>query len=149
MMTDTKTTINSIEDLQLERARLRGKIYRMEVDLKVHYSEISEKVKSVTRVFGVVSRVKNMIGIGDGDKENKSDEPRSYLNTAVKVAVPLVAGGLIVTRGKSMILKSLVGYSLGQLTKYIVSKNVNEHVASVKGMFSPKKEKHDEESGIF
>jgi len=146
MRSESKSMINNIEDLQLERAKLRAKIDGLEIDLKVHYSEISEKVKSVTRVFGIVSKVKNMIGIGETEPGN--NEPKSFLNTAVKVALPLVAGGLIVTRGKKMILKSLVGYGLGQVTKYIVSKNVNEHVASVKGMFSEKQEKYDEK-GIF
>jgi len=146
MMTESKSIINNIENLQLERARLRAKIDGLEIDLKEHYSEISEKVKSVTRVFGVVAKVKNMIGIGE--KETDDNEPKSFLNTAAKVALPLVAGGLIVARGKKMILKSLVGYGLGQVTKYIVSKNVNEHVASVKGMFSEKQEKYDDK-GIF
>lgn len=147
MTTEYKPIINNIEDLQLERAKLRAKIDGLEVDLKEHYQEIADKVKSVTRIFGVVSRVKDKLGIG-GDKETENDEPKSMLNTAVKVALPLVAGGLIVARGKKMLLRSLIGYGLGQFTKYVVSKNVDEHVASVKGVFSRKEEKYDDR-GIF
>ncbi len=147
MTTEYKPIINNIEDLQLERAKLRAKIDGLEIDLKEHYQEIADKVKSVTRIFGVVSRVKDKLGIG-GDKETDNDEPKSMLNTAVKVALPLVAGGLIVARGKRMLLRSLIGYGLGQFTKYVVSKNVDEHVASVKGVFSRKEEKYDDR-GIF
>ncbi len=146
MTTEYKPIINNIEDLQMERAKLRAKIDGLELDLKEHYHEISDKVKSVTRIFGLVSRVKDKLGIG-GEKES-DDEPKSFLNTAVKVAIPLVAGGLIVTRGKKMLLRSLIGYGLGQFTKYGVSKNVDEHVASVKGMFPKKQEKVDNQ-GIF
>ncbi len=145
-MTENKSIINNLEDLQLERSRLRAKMYGVEIELKEHYKEISDKVKSVTRVFSVVSKFKDMLGMGA--KEEESDEPKTFLNTAVKVAIPLVAGGLILKRGKKMLIRSLIGYGLGQATKYIVSKNLDEHVSSVKGMFSEKQEKH-EESGIF
>ncbi len=147
MTTEYKSTINNIEDLQLERAKLRAKIEGLEIDLKEHYQEIADKVKSVTRIFGLVSKVKEKLGIG-GEGHQENDEPKTYLNTAVKVALPLVAGGLIVARGKKMLLRSLIGYGLGQFTKYVVSKNVDEHVASVKGVFARKQEKYDD-SGIF
>lgn len=146
MTTEYKPKINNIEDLQLERAKLRAKIDALEIDLKEHYQEIADKVKSVTRIFGLISRVKEKLGINESNQNN--DEPKNYLNTAVKVALPLVAGGLIAARGKRMILRSLIGYGLGQFTKYVVSKNVDEHVASVKGIFSRKQEKYDDK-GIF
>ena len=44
MTTEYKSTINNIEDLQLERAKLRAKIDGLEIDLKEHYQEIADKV---------------------------------------------------------------------------------------------------------
>ena len=57
MTTEYQAKINNIEDLQFERAKLRAKIDALEIDLKEHYQEIADKVKSVTRIFGLNSRV--------------------------------------------------------------------------------------------
>ena len=147
-MTTNKPIINNLAELHAERSALRSQIQEVELELKEHYIEIKEKINSVTRIFGMVGRVKNMIGLGKDENVLEGSEPRSYLNTAAKVALPLVAGGLILSRGKSMMLKALIGYGLGQATKYVVSKNVDEHLASVKNVFSGK-QKRSEENGIF
>ncbi len=145
----SKTRITDLAELRTERAFLRSRIETVEEDLQEHYSEIKEKVRSVTKIFGTVSRIKNMFN-RDNDENaiEVTGDPKSYLTTALKAAVPLIAGGIFLKRGKKLLVKSIIGYGLGQATKYIFSKNINEHVTSVKGIFS-KEEGKPQENGIF
>ena len=147
----TKPRITNSAELKAERAYLRSRVDSLEIDLKVHYVEIADKVRSATRIFGVVSKIKHMFNKDADADDNIGEEPtesKSYLSTALKATVPLIAGGLFLKRGKKLLFKSIIGYGMSQATKYLFSKNLNEHVSSVKGIFN-KEETKPQENGIF
>lgn len=139
-MTTTKLRINSLTELQVERLNLRSKVIDVESDLRVHYNEIVERVQPVTKIFGAVSKFNNLIGIGGKKSDPDNSGSNSYLSTTAKVALPLIAGGILFAGRKRIILKSLIWYGLGQATEYVVSKNMSEHIASVKNVFSSKED---------
>lgn len=153
MANNSKIRITNLSELRKERASLRNRVEEIELELKEHFTEIKGKVQSVTRIFGTIGRIKNMFNKhDDSDGAEGSPDPKSYLTTALKATVPLIAGGLFLKRGKKLLVKSIIGYGLGQATKYMLSKNIDEHVSSVKGIFSKEKQSEEnrpQENGIF
>lgn len=144
----TKLKIQNLDELRHERFLLRSRSEELETEIKDQYKEIADQVKPVLAVIKRVTHLKDTIS----DKFHiNNDQPALQKGAQIaKMALPLVpfiAGKLLFKRGKKLMFQSIAGYGITQLTRYILSKNVDEHAESVKSMFSFNKK--DQEKGIF
>lgn len=112
-----KSNISSMQELRAERQRLKIEIDILESQLKDQYSEVADKARSVGHIFTTVSKFGSMFSGGHHGDSDDDNSRSSLISNAIKVAVPVLAGGFFIKRKSKLILKSLFGYSLGQATK--------------------------------
>lgn len=144
MMSQTqnnKPEIRSLEDLQKEKLILRGKITEQEQLLSTHYKSLKEKIKPALNIANFLSRNKLMNLLSPKDKEG---EQGGLMNTAFKIIMAATASGIIFQNSKKNFLRSILAYAMDQSSKYLVGKDLGEHIEKIKEWFS-KKEKDMEE----
>lgn len=124
MIAIPKTRISSMEALKAERLRLKRDINILEHHFNEVYAEMENKVRSVDHVISIVAKFGALFK-GSINNDPK-DARKSPVFTVLKVAVPVLAGGLFIKHKRKNLLKSVFGYTLGQAAKYVMSKNVSE-----------------------
>lgn len=140
-----KNEIYTLEDLRREKARLRSKILSQEQVLKTHYHTLSERVNPVLGVVNFFSGDKLFGGFKNNKAGDEAQKEHSMLkNDLIKLILAAAAGTLLVKSNKKNFLKALSLYALDQGLKFVESKDISEHISTLKNWFTSIEKKEGE-----
>jgi len=140
-----RRSVNNIDDLNAEIARLKNLKMEQEDFLKNQYALLKHKVETPVRVANMlmnrvpgVSTIKGLVqGIGDvTNKSNKSD----WLTKTLQLGLPLVLNKTLL-KNAGWIKKGLVLLASETAAKNVNQDNVSSWIGKITDMIKPKKKK--------
>ncbi len=140
-----RRSVNNIDDLNAEIARLKRLKIEQEDFLKNQYSLLKHKIETPVRVANMlmnrvpgVSTIKGLVqGIGDvTNKSNKSD----WLTKTLQLGLPLVLNKTLL-KNAGWIKKGLVLLASETAAKNVNQDNVSSWIGKITDMIKPKKKK--------
>lgn len=140
-----RRSVNNIDDLNAEIARLKRLKIEQEDFLKNQYSLLKHKIETPARIANMlmnrvpgVSTIKGLVqGIGEvTNKSNKSD----WLTKTLQLGLPLVLNKTLL-KNAGWIKKGLVLLASETAAKNVNQDNVSSWVGKITDMIKPKKKK--------
>ncbi len=140
-----RRSVNNIDDLNAEIARLKRLKIEQEDFLKNQYSLLKHKIETPVRVANMlmnrvpgVSTIKGLVqGIGEvTNKSNKSD----WLTKTLQLGLPLVLNKTLL-KNAGWIKKGLVLLASETAAKNVNQDNVSSWIGKITDMIKPKKKK--------
>ncbi|MEI5984749.1 MULTISPECIES: hypothetical protein [Sphingobacterium] len=140
-----RRSVNNIDDLNAEIARLKSLKTEQEDFLKNQYSLLKHKIETPARIANMlmnrvpgVSTIKGLVqGIGEvTNKSNKSD----WLTKTLQLGLPLVLNKTLL-KNAGWIKKGLVLLASETAAKNVNQDNVSSWIGKITDMIKPKKKK--------
>ncbi|QBR10835.1 hypothetical protein [Sphingobacterium sp. CZ-2] len=140
-----RRSVNNIDDLNAEIARLKRLKIEQEDFLKNQYSLLKHKIETPARIANMlmnrvpgVSTIKGLVqGIGEvTNKSNKSD----WLTKTLQLGLPLVLNKTLL-KNAGWIKKGLVLLASETAAKNVNQDNVSSWIGKITDMIKPKKKK--------